>query len=108
RIWEMTSAPLPVPAWLPELAEALVGQRIGANEVSEAVPVGKLYELREQLAANTNQTYYGHWARWFFGHGAARAISPSSDTTVPEYIQRLITDNTMQSLEEATYLAPTN
>jgi hypothetical protein len=108
RIWEVTSAPLPVPPWLPELAEALAGQLIDAQEVSGAMPVEKLYELRRQLAANTNQTYYGPWARWFFADGATRTISSSSDVTVPEYVQRRITENTLQSLEAATCLSPTN
>jgi hypothetical protein len=108
RIWEVTSAPLPMPAWLPELAEALAGQQTDAQEVSGAVPVEKLYELRRQLATNTNQTHYGHWARWFFADGAMRTISPSSDVTVPEYVQRQIEENTLQSLEAATWLSPTN
>jgi hypothetical protein len=70
--------------------------------------VEKLYELRRRLAANTNQTYYGRWARWFFAPGAARTISPASDVTVPEYVRRRIEENTLESLEEGTSLSPTN
>jgi WD40 repeat protein len=108
RIWEVISAPLPVPPWLPELAEALVGQHIDAQEVRRAVPVEELYELRRQLGTDTNQTYYGRWVRWFFADGATRTIFPSSDATVPEYIERRIAENTLQSLEAATCLSPTN
>ena len=108
RIWEVTSAPLPVPSWIPQLAEALVGQRIDAQEVSGAVSVEKLYELRHQLAANTNQTYYGRWAHWFFADGATRTISPLSDLTVPEYVRRRIAENDVESLHTATVLSPTN
>jgi len=142
RIWEMTAVPMPVPTWLPELAEALAGQRINAQEVSEAVPVEELYELRRQLApwdnlsmtaedssrgkpgsssvqsgqvqyptgraANTNQTYYDRWARWFFADGATRTISPSSEVTAREYVQRRIAENTLESLEAAACLSPTN
>lgn len=108
RIWEVSRAPLPVPPWLPKLAEALAGQHIDAQEVSRAVPVEELYRLRQQLATNTNQTYYGRWARWFFAEGATRTLSPLSEVTVPEYVQRRVAENTLQSLEEATCLSPAN
>jgi hypothetical protein len=62
RVCEVTSAPLPVPDWLPALAEAIAGQHIDAQEVSEVVSVERLYQLREQLAANTEQSYYGRYA----------------------------------------------
>ncbi len=108
RVWEVTSAPLPAPEWLSALAEAVAGQRIDAQEVSEAVPVETLFQLRQKLAANTGSAYHERWARWFFADGASRAISPSSVTTVYEYVQRRIEDNTRESLQEATLLCATN
>jgi hypothetical protein len=94
--------------WLPALAEAVAGQHIDAQDVSEAVPVEALYLLRQKLAANSGQDPYARWARWFFGDSARRSISPSSDMTVPEYVQRRIEDNTRESLQEATLLCATN
>jgi WD40 repeat protein len=108
RVWEITSAPLPVPEWLPGLAEAVAAQRIDADESGQAVPVEDLYRLRRRLASNQEQTPYGRWARWFFADGASRSISPASDLNVPEYVKRRIEDNTRESLYEATLLSGTN
>jgi WD40 repeat protein len=108
RIWEVTQAPLPVPDWLPALAEAVAGQYINEKEVAEVVSVEDLYRLRQTLSANTASDYYGRWARWFFADSATRTISPSSDVTVPEYVKRRIEENTRESLHEATLLSSTN
>jgi len=97
-----------VPDWLPDLAEAVAGQHIDVQDVSEVVPVENLYRLRQKLAANTEQTHYGPWARWFFADSASRTISHSSEITVPEYVKRRIEENTLESLQEATRLSATN
>jgi dipeptidyl aminopeptidase/acylaminoacyl peptidase len=108
RIWEVTQAPLPVPSWLPALAEAVAGQHINEKDVAEVLPVELLYQLRQTLSANTASDYYGRWARWFFADSATRTISPSSNVTVPEYVRRRIEENTRESLQEATLLSSTN
>jgi hypothetical protein len=108
RIWEITQAPLPVPDWLPALAETVAGQRINDKDVAEVVPVEDLYRLRQTLSANTASDYYGRWARWFFADSATRTISPSSNITLPEYVKRRIEENTRESLQEATLLSFTN
>jgi WD40 repeat protein len=108
RIWEVTQAPLPVPDWLPALAEAVAGQHINDKDVAEVLPVEVLYRLRQTLSANTASDYYGRWARWFFADSVTRTISPSSDVTVPEYVKRRIEENTRESLQEATLLSSTN
>jgi WD40 repeat protein len=108
RIWALTAAPLPVPEWLPALAEAVAGQRINPQHVSEVVPVDELYRLRQQLGANSEQSHYARWARWFFDESATRTISPSSALTVPDYVQLRIDDDTQESLQEAAHLSATN
>jgi eukaryotic-like serine/threonine-protein kinase len=108
RIWEVTQAPLPVPDWLPALAEAVAGQHINDKEVAEVLPVEVLYRFRQTLSANRGSDYYGRWARWFFADSATRTISPSSDITVPEYVKRRIEENTRESLQEATLLSSTS
>ena len=47
-------------------------------------------------------------AKWFFADRATRTISPSSPTTLPEYVQPRIEENTLASLHEAVHLSPTN
>jgi hypothetical protein len=108
RIWEITSAPLPVPGWLPALADAIAGQHVDALDVSEVGSLEDFYQLRQRLLADTKQTYYARWARWFFEDSASRTVSPSSDVTVPEYVRRRIEENTLESLREATLLCATN
>jgi WD40 repeat protein len=108
RAWEISSAPFPAPEWLPGLAEAVAGQRINADESSRALAVEELYRLRQKLTANPETNYYARWARWFFADGAARAISPASSCTVPEYVRRRLENNTRESLREATLLSATN
>jgi WD40 repeat protein len=108
RIWEVTQAPLPVPDWLPALAEAVAGQHINDQDVAEVLPVEDLYRLKQTLSTNTASDYYGRWARWFFADSATRTISLSSNVTVPEYVKRRIEENTRESLQEATLLSSTN
>lgn len=62
----------------------------------------------DRFLANVEQTPYVLWARWFFQDGASRAISPSSATTLPEYVRRRIEDDTTESLHEASLLSSTN
>ena len=49
RIWEVPLAPLPVPDWLPALAEAVGGQRIDERDRSTIVPVAELFALKKKL-----------------------------------------------------------
>lgn len=65
RIWPVVESPVPVPAWLPELAEALVGERLDEEGVSRPVPVASLAGLYRQALVRTDSTYYTLWARWF-------------------------------------------
>jgi WD40 repeat protein len=108
RIWEVTSAPQPVPEWLPDLAEALAAQRIDERDVSTVVPVETLYRLRQRLLANNDSGHYGRWARWFFSPGTDRRVTPSAQTTTTEYVHRRIADATRESLTEAALLSGTN
>jgi len=65
RVWPVLPAALPVPAWLPELAEALAGRRLRDDGALEQVPVERCLTLTKSLAANTADDFYGRWARWF-------------------------------------------
>lgn len=66
RLWPVVPAPAPPPAWLPDLAEALAGQRLQGNNVSEPLPVERLFQLRQVILAQPDLPYYRHWAAWFF------------------------------------------
>ncbi len=74
RIWLVPLAPLPTPAWLPDLAEALVGRRMDTNGSGGLVPVATLFKLTQQIRAASEDAgtlnYYSDWARTFFAEDA--------------------------------------
>ncbi|HRY51361.1 MAG TPA: protein kinase [Candidatus Paceibacterota bacterium] len=87
---EVIAAPGRSPAWVPELAEAMAGQRFNAQNESEPVPVETFLRLRQQLEQNTPAGVLGLWARWFLAPTASRALSPSATMTVPQMLQRIV------------------
>ena len=58
--------------------------------------------------ANAATNYDARWAKWFCSDRSTRTISPVSNISVPEFVQRRIRQNTIESLQEAVRLAPTN
>jgi len=65
RVWPVLVAPLPAPAWLPELAEALAGRRLRDDGTLEPVPAERWLALNKSLAASTADDFYARWAKWF-------------------------------------------
>jgi WD40 repeat protein len=108
RIWDLPIPPLPVPAWLPQLAEKVGGKRVNQQGVLEDSSDKQVRDLQRMLRETNGQSFYIEWARWFLADANSRTLSPFSSVTVPEYIQRRIEENTLESLREATLLGPTN
>jgi hypothetical protein len=65
-------------------------------------------ELEDHAKSLPPNDPQGRWLRWFLADPRTRTISPLSDETVSEYIQRRIDDNTTNSLCEAVDLDPNN
>jgi len=65
RVWPVLFAPLPAPAWLPELAEALAGRRLRDDGTLEQVPAERWLALNKSLATGTADDFYARWAKWF-------------------------------------------
>jgi hypothetical protein len=74
----------------------------------EAVSAPEFVRLKRNLAHGSAGDVLSQWARWFLDDRGTRTISPFSSTTVPEYTQRRIQENTLESLHEAVSLSPTN
>jgi WD40 repeat protein len=108
RVWEMSFGSAPVPPWLPELAESVGGRRLTGASVLEFVAAEEFLKLTDQLRTAPATNYYARWAKWFLADRTTRTISPLSSITVPDYIQRRIEENTLESLNEAVRLAPIN
>jgi eukaryotic-like serine/threonine-protein kinase len=111
-IWEIPSADLPVPTWLPELAEALAGQRFNSEGVLELVPPAALWSVQQDMAAfargEAATTAYGRWAKWFVADASNRTVLPSSPVTLREYVRSLLEQGTPQSWRQALLLEPGN
>src|SRR5262249_39546390 len=106
-MWEVPLAAGPAPPFLPELAEAVAGKRFVDGSL---VPAGAdaLANLRRRVVALENPDAYLSWAKWFLTDPQTRTISPSARMTLSEYIDRKIEANTVESLQEALRLSPTN
>jgi eukaryotic-like serine/threonine-protein kinase len=78
KVWDLSflRPPLPVPGWVPLLAESLGGKRIGPKDSLEAVP-GDSFQLAtthiEQWGTND---YYGRWAHWLLHERFERPVKP--------------------------------
>jgi dipeptidyl aminopeptidase/acylaminoacyl peptidase len=108
RIWQVPEAALPIPAWLPELAEAVAGLAMGPHGTTRLISENEFAELKERAASFDGQGAFHRLARWMFADRNSRTISPFQSETVSEYVQRRIAENTSASLEEAVLLDPAN
>ncbi len=108
RIWEVLDPPIPVPPWLPNLAEALSGQKLNQEGLLEFAEEDQLLEHKEKADENVSGDFYTRWRNWFFANRNTRAISPSASVTIPEYIHARMGDETSAGAEEAVRLSPTN
>lgn len=108
RLWELPETPMPAPAWLPDLAEAVAGLRRNAAGREEFVRSDQFLALRERLGGLPGEDAYARWVRWFFADRSTRSLSPHSPVTVPMLVERCLADASAFSLREARRLFPTN
>jgi WD40 repeat protein len=77
RVWPIAPAStVPIPVWLPLLAEAVAGYRINDQNVQEPVEHDKILKFREDFRNSKEKDPYSQIARWFFADMATRPISP--------------------------------
>ena len=79
QIWEVPQPTLPVPDWLPDLVEGIVGGRMTPHGFSESGPVASADTLRQRAEATSSGDFYRKWAVWFFdlrGSGPRRPFRP--------------------------------
>jgi dipeptidyl aminopeptidase/acylaminoacyl peptidase len=108
HLWEVPELPSRTPAWLPELVEAVVRQRLNEFNHIEPVPPSALAEVKEAIERDPSNEKLRRWARWFLAETATRTLSPSSEMTVSDYVRRRVEEDTLESLQEATRLSATN
>ncbi|HOY57320.1 MAG TPA: protein kinase [Verrucomicrobiota bacterium] len=107
-VWREERWPLPVPKWLPELAEAVAGVRFEANGVETPVPATEFLRLKAGLTNASATDPWTRWAKWFLADRGTRTVAWDSELTVPAYVESLLSENTVDALRRAVRLAPTN
>lgn len=108
EVYDLFRPDLPAPHWLPDLAEAVGGQRLGENGMLQPVPPARFFELRREMRARPGSDFYDGWAKWLLADRATRRISPGSQMTYGEFIRRKIDRNTRRDLRETLWLSPRN
>jgi hypothetical protein len=86
RFWNLLTLPLPVPGWLPELAESVAVKQLDIQGRATPVPVCRLVELRQQFEYVPATNFYVRWAKWFFAERGTRARAPFGRLTAAEPI----------------------
>ena len=108
RIWDIAiDLDLPLPLWVPDLAEA-VGAKQFNNQGALVDAKKTVVELRRELLALKGDDFWSRFGRWFVMARPDRTISPNSRTSVREYIERCIEQDSGESLDEAEKLAAGN
>jgi WD40 repeat protein/serine/threonine protein kinase len=67
KIWDLVflRPPIPVPDWVPDLAESLSGKRIGSNDAPESVAGDSYRRVSHRIGQLSAQNdYYSRWANW--------------------------------------------
>ena len=112
RLWEMPPAPAgPVPAWVAEWAEAIVGRRIskGSEGGSAAeVPWEERHQICQEVRRKSGDDLYHRTAQWFYTLPSERSISPFSPISLDQFVANRLRENTETSLREALRVDPQN
>jgi WD40 repeat protein len=108
KIWEVPMLTPALPSWLADWAEAVAGQRIDERNAKQPVLFDAANRLRQNLTQAPGGDEATRWAKWFLAEKMTRAISPSSAMTVAQFVAQRIEQSTMDSLQQAARLSPTN
>jgi tetratricopeptide (TPR) repeat protein len=104
RVWEIAPPSASCPAWLLDLATAVCGEVLSPRGVLEYTN-RPLDQIRQTLSEQPSSDGWLILGRWFLADCTTRTISPFSQITVPEWIERRFNDRKMASLSELEQLA---
>ncbi len=108
RIWHLPPAPLgPVPDWVPNWVEAVIGLRINEEGRTERVP-NDMRTIREIVARAPDDYYYKRAAEWFCEDPSRRTISPFSPMTRDQWVMNRIREDNLESTERALRVDPSH
>jgi WD40 repeat protein len=78
KVWDLSllRPPLPVPDWLPVLAESLGGKRVGPRDSLESVPGESFQIAKARIDQSGTNDYHGRWAHWLLHERFERPLKP--------------------------------
>lgn len=81
QVWELPMATVPVPAWVIEFAEAVVGLRLDDQEAPEAITPAEFLNLKKRILDLPNTDHYTAWAKWLLADRQTRSPAPPTNTS---------------------------
>lgn len=78
RVWPVFDPPVPIPSWLPVLAEQLGGERISERGAIISTDGRELRHLRRYLDKLRSDSFYARWGRWLLADRSKRPVFPGS------------------------------
>ena len=75
-VWDLPSAPVPVPEWFPAFAEAVAGIQLDVRGNTQLVPRSEFEDLARKLVPKESGEFYERLAGWFLADPARRPVSP--------------------------------
>ena len=97
---------VPVPDWLPWVAEAIAGSSLTDSLGINPVGADELQSLRKEILALPSTDRYTKWAQWILADRASRTVAPGDPRTRAEYLHQLLYRGDEEALHEALLLAP--
>jgi len=107
-IWSVPVVSGAAPTWLPGLAETMVGMRINEAGVMEPFPPEDRLAACRRLRSDEANDSLTRWMKWQLSDPLDRTLSPDSPIRTTDYVCRLVEENTLDSLDKAVSLSPTN
>ena len=102
RVWDITVDQSLAPAWVSSLFDQIAGQHLG----DEASSPAKITEVVRLPSVNDFQETRAKFAKWITGDRGTRTISPLSSETIPQYIDRRLTFDSEDAINEAFIANP--
>jgi len=105
-LWETPCVATMPPAWLPEVAEAVVRKRLRPGDRFEPVSAWQASAALQKVRRLSSSDAVTRWIQWALDHGDGRTISPGSAMTQAEFIRRSLAETNLSVPSLASRMAP--
>lgn len=102
----LPEVPGPAPAWLAELAEAIVGRRLTEQGGVVSYSFAESRQVFDRLRAIEGTDAYSCWLRWYLAVGPDRPLHPGTRVTQGEVVRRVAHSAELPALNRGLEFAP--